>query len=80
MKIARIPNFLCSVSILVLAACSKESKPVQAYSTGTVNQLWGAEMVLGKKLNNPYSLPNMQAAYESLAHTKSGDGIPIDQL
>lgn len=37
-------------------------------------------MVLGEKLNNPYSLSNMQAAYESLVRTKSGEGTEVEEL
>ena len=43
-------------------------------------QKFGPEIVLGEKLNNPYSLSNMQAAYESLVRTKSGEGAEVEEL
>lgn len=69
------------ISSLLLLSCSKEINSVQTPKIDTAEeQKFGPEIVLGEKLNNPYSLSNMQAAYESLVRTKSGEGIEVEEL
>lgn len=53
---------------------------VQNASDDVRGQKFGPEMILGEKLNNPYSLSNMQVAYESLVRTKYGEDEEVEQL
>ena len=59
--------------LFVMVSCNKESeRPLDvAEQNGYTEQVFGDTIVLGEKLNNPYAISNMQAAYDSLRKTKA---------
>lgn len=60
--------------LLILGLTSCQDEMINDHvgdSLSLENEKFGSTIVLGKKLNNPYSLKNMQAAYDSL-NTESG--------
>jgi len=65
---------------LLLLSCGKETIPDIIPEQDVDEQKFGPEIILGEKLTNPYSLSNMQAAYESLLRTQYGEGAEIKQL
>ena len=56
--------------LLILVACSKEQN-VEMPDENLPQTINEGEMILGKKLPNPYSLENMQAAYNEMSRTRS---------
>lgn len=58
---------LSTIGLLIVCSCDKEQLPPQdkLYACETTTAL--QQMVLGEKLENPYSVSNMKAAYESLS-------------
>lgn len=81
MNMMRYSKAILFLSSILLLSCSKEIDSVQSPVIDDIaEQKFGPEMVLGEKLNNPYSLSNMQAAYESLVRTKSGEGTEVEEL
>lgn len=81
MNMMRYSKAILFISSLLLLSCSKEINTVQTTEIDIAEeQKFGPEIVLGEKLNNPYSLSNMQAAYESLVRTKSGEGADVEEL
>lgn len=62
---------------LIPVSCTKDSETIAKPDTGRdcPFNACGTEMVLGRKLDNPYSVDNMRKAYEELsAATKAGTG------
>lgn len=68
------------ITSFLFLSCSNEVNIVQNASDDVRGQKFGPEMILGEKLNNPYSLSNMQVAYESLVRTKYGEDEEVEQL
>jgi len=80
MNMIRYSKAILFISSLLLLSCSKEINSVKTPEIDSAeDQKFGPEIVLGEKLNNPYSLSNMQAAYESLICTKSGEGAEVEK-
>lgn len=68
--------YIFILTLLTSACAEKISSPSEHVDYGSeredyVTRLDDGMMVLGEKLNNPYSLSNMQAAYDELCKTKS---------
>lgn len=68
--------YIFILTLLTSACAEKISSPSEHVDYGSeredyVTRLDDGIMVLGEKLNNPYSLLNMQAAYDELCKTKS---------
>ena len=68
--------YIFILTLLTSACAEKISAPSEHVDYGSeredyVTRLDDGMMVLGEKLNNPYSLSNMQAAYDELCKTKS---------
>lgn len=65
--------FCLSAIFLLLVSCNKEGteSPIWVSTPKVDSNKTGDILVLGKKLNNPYSLTNMQAAYDSLVFKKT---------
>lgn len=61
-------------SVFVVLSCSKDDTIIiSETSKGLDDQFFGEKMVLGNKLINPYSVDNMQKAYNALlSETKAG--------
>ena len=68
MKTVHYSKTLLWVVLLLSLSCRKETNSID------VSEL------LGEKLNNPYSLSNMQAAYESINRTRAGNPLKSTKL
>lgn len=68
---------------IALTSCYMEVTPLQE-SVDLLDEIeeptFGTDLVLGEKLDNPYSLKNMQAAYETLLRTKFGEDVEVEEL
>lgn len=65
-------SFFLILFILAQFSCKDEIEPTKlAEETTTNNFEKGTQTVLGEKVNNPYSLRNMQIAYDSISKTNS---------
>ncbi|MBR5208861.1 MAG: hypothetical protein IKV67_03300 [Paludibacteraceae bacterium] len=80
-------NVFCLFSVLgATTSCKDEyvgesSDNLGAIEKGTVDkETFGNTIILGKKLNNPYSLKNMQAAYDSLCRASGVATRSVDML
>ncbi|MBQ8703985.1 MAG: hypothetical protein IJ524_06385 [Bacteroidales bacterium] len=77
-------NYLCFITALclVVISCNKNdvAYPSELYSSKDSNASPKETMVIGKKLSNPYSISNMQAAYDSLVFMMSGEHGATEQL
>ncbi|MBQ7254051.1 MAG: hypothetical protein IJS30_05195 [Bacteroidales bacterium] len=74
--------FVTITMLFILLSCNKESaSPISStIQIENAEQVYGDVIVLGKKLNNPYSIANMQAAYDSLIRTKTIDTYKDERL
>lgn len=80
-------NVFCLFSVFgATTSCTDElveesSDNLGAVEKGTVDkETFGNTIILGKKLNNPYSLKNMQAAYDSLCRASGVATRSVDIL
>ena len=74
------PLLLISLAFLLLS-CSKNSFPASKGGVEAKGQeLYHDMIVLGEKLDNPYSVTNVRKAYSSLYPTKSRDDIVTTDL
>ncbi len=80
-------NVFCLFSVFgATTSCKDElvkesSDDLGAIEKGTVDkETFGNTIILGKKLNNPYSLKNMQAAYDSLCRASGVATRSVDML
>ena len=80
-------NVFCLFSVFnATTSCTDElveESPDDFGSAETVsvdNEKFGNTIILGKKLNNPYSLKNMQAAYDSLCMASGVATRSVDML
>ncbi len=73
-------SILCS--ILIVTSCKKieEDNSSGHYLPKNSNNSFGETMVIGEKLNNPYSISIMRAAFDSLTNTASDRHIDAEQL
>ena len=75
---------MLALPLMVLTACEKDfaanSGSYPETDDGTVEDLSHGMMVLGKRLDNPYSTENMQEAYSSLYPTRSRDVIETTEV
>lgn len=75
---------MLALPLMVLTACEKDFAANSGFypetGDGTVEDLSHGMMVLGKRLDNPYSTENMQEAYSSLYPTRSRDVIETTHL
>ncbi|MGN0202023.1 MAG: hypothetical protein ACI399_03855 [Candidatus Cryptobacteroides sp.] len=71
------PKMLCLM--LVLASCTQEaSSPLETGTDSTAlpaNLLYHGEMVLGRQLENPYSVKNIEASLQDLYGTRAAGTI-----
>lgn len=79
MKPFTIVNVLaCTVTLFLLLSCDKENIPITENYSERLQGLQIPKMVLGKKLENPYSTENMIKAYNLLEpRTKAAFGEDI---
>lgn len=80
-------NVFCLFSVLgATTSCTDESVGESTDDLGSVEkgsvdkETFGNTIILGKKLNNPYSLKNMQAAYDSLCRASGVVTRSVDML
>lgn len=74
------PLLLIILSFLLLS-CSKDSFPTSGRGSDAEDQeLYHDMIVLGDRLDNPYSVSNVRKAYSSLYPTKSRDDIVTTDL
>ncbi len=80
-KNERAMSRLSSISLLcaLLAACTKVGAGLEVSQAETADAE-PAMIVLGKKLDNPYSTENMRDAFVSLYPTRSGNDIKTSHL
>lgn len=68
--------------VLLFTACSQDNEIVQGNDDAVIFPKEQKEpdglMVLGEKLENPYSIENMQKAYADLIKTKAAGDFKIE--
>ncbi len=82
MKIKRTFLFLATTVCFLFNSCNKNDDFISSeYSSSKgSNVTFGETMVLGEKLNNPYSLSIMQLAYDSLMNMTNPEQLTTEPL
>lgn len=77
-RVCSIPG-MCAILTLILISCQVEDVPTLDNPEETKNVIQnGHEIILGERLNNPYTLKNMEAALASLKSQGRGEDDLIE--
>ena len=63
---------LCLIPVVLLISCSQKAGPEEAAGRGPEGEVYHDMIQLGEKLDDPYTVANMQDAYTKLYPTKAG--------
>ena len=76
------PSFFCTAALIAaLCSCTKQAAPSNGNFNGnSFDEIAHGEIILGDKLDNPYSVGNVKSAVNSLYGTKAAQKIGATDL